>query len=32
MCKKLPYREFKWTRNLSLYTEHAIKNYKENSD
>ena len=32
MCKKLPYREFKWARNLSLYTEHATKNYKENSD
>ena len=29
MCKKLPVGKFKWSKNLSVYTEHAIKNYDD---
>ena len=32
MRKKLPISNFKWTDNLSKYTENFIKNYDENSD
>ena len=32
MCKKLPVGKFKWSKNLSIYTEHAIKNYDDNND
>ena len=32
MCKKLPVGNFRWAKNLSLYTEDFIKNYKDNSD
>ena len=32
MCKKLPVDKFKWSKNLSVYTEHAIKNYDGNND
>ena len=32
MCKKLPVGKFKWSNNLSIYTEHAIKNYDDNND
>ena len=32
MCKKLPVGKFKWSKNLSIYIEHAIKNYDDNND
>ena len=32
MCKKLPVGKFKWSKNLSIYTDHAIKNYDDNND
>ena len=32
MCKKLPVSDFKWTDDLSIYTEYYIKNYGENSN
>ena len=32
MSKKLPYGKFKWTDDLSIFTEDFIKNYYENSD
>ena len=32
MSKKLPIGEFKWSENLSRYTEKYIKNYNEDSD
>ena len=32
MCKKLPVGKFKWSKNLSIYTEQAIKNYDDNND
>ena len=32
MCKKLPYGNFKWVENISIFTEDFIKNYNENSD
>ena len=32
MCKKLPISNFKWTDDLSKYTENFIKNYDENID
>ena len=32
MCKKLPIINFKWTDDLSKYTENFIRNYDENSD
>ena len=32
MCKKLPVGDFKWTDDLSIYTEYYIKNYDENSN
>ena len=31
MSKKLPIDEFKWTENLSQYTEEYIKSYNEDS-
>ena len=32
MCKKLTISNFKWTDDLSKYTENFIKNYDENID
>ena len=32
MSKKLPADEFKWTDNLSMFTEDFIKNYDEEGD
>ena len=32
MCKKLPLGDFKWSTNLSVYTEDTIKKYNENRD
>ena len=32
MSKKLPVRDFKWSDNLSIFTEEFIKNYDENGD
>ena len=32
MCKKSPISKFKWTDDLSKYTENFIRNYDENSD
>ena len=32
MCKKLPVGDFKWTDDLSIFTEKFIKNYDEESD
>ena len=32
MSKKLPYGNFKWIDDLSIFTEDFIKNYNENSD
>ena len=32
MCKKLPYGNFKWIDDLSIFTEDFIKNYNQNSD
>ena len=32
MCKKLPLSNFKWVYDLSIFTEHFIKNYNENSN
>ena len=32
MCKKLPVGKFKWSKNLSIYREHTIKNYDDNND
>ena len=32
MSKKLPYGNFEWVKNLSIFTEDFIKNYDEESD
>ena len=32
MCKKLPVSNFKWSDDLSVYTENFIKDYDEHSD
>ena len=32
MCKKLPVENFRWRKDLDMYTENFIKNYDENSD
>ena len=32
MSKNLPIRKFKWSKNLSIYTEEAIKMFDENSN
>ena len=32
MCKNLPVDNFRWTKDLGMYTENLIKNYDENSD
>ena len=32
MCKKLPYGNFKWAKDLSIFTEDFIKNYYNEID